>query len=165
LKKDIRFKDNRKIDFLNFVFSLDYLNPEYDLRLNGKSLSKLSPGEKGGLLLVFYLVLDKNLNPLIIDQPEDNLDNQSVAEILVPYIKIAKRKRQIFMVTHNPNLAIVADAEQVIHMNIDKEDDYKVSFDSGAIEKPSINGTIVDILEGRMKAFNNRRLKYRKQKN
>ena len=159
---DIRFKEGRKQDFYNFICSLKYLNPEYDLRLNGKSLGQLSPGEKGGLLLVFYLVLDKDNKPLIIDQPEDNLDNQSVAEILVPYIKNAKKMRQIIMVTHNPNLAIVADAEQIIYMDIDKENDYKVSCNSGGIENITINNRIVDILEGKMKAFDNRRVKYMK---
>jgi ABC-type lipoprotein export system ATPase subunit len=159
---DIRLKEGRKQDFYNFICSLDYLRPEYDLRLNGKGLTKLSPGEKGGLLLVFYLVLDKDNKPLIIDQPEDNLDNQSVAEILVPYIKSAKKKRQIIMVTHNPNLAIVADAEQIIYMNIDKENNYIASCLSGGIENPTINNKIVDILEGKMKAFDNRRVKYKK---
>ncbi len=161
MTQDIRFKEGRKLDFCNYICSLEFLHPEYDLRLNNKSLNQLSPGEKGGLLLVFYLVLDKDNKPLIIDQPEDNLDNQSVAEILVPYIKNAKKLRQIIMVTHNPNLAIVADAEQIIYMNIDKETDYKVTCDAGGIENPKINKRIVDILEGKMKAFNNRRIKYK----
>ncbi|MES2275456.1 MAG: AAA family ATPase [Bacteroidota bacterium] len=159
---DIRFKENRKVDFYNYLCSLSYLKPEYDLRLNNKGLNQLSPGEKGGLLLVFYLVLDKDNKPLIIDQPEDNLDNQSVAEILVPYIKRAKKLRQIIMVTHNPNLAIVADAEQIIYMNIDKENNYVVSCDAGGIEDKIMNNHIVDILEGKMKAFDNRRVKYKK---
>ncbi|MEZ2339372.1 TrlF family AAA-like ATPase [Mucilaginibacter sp. RCC_168] len=159
---DVRFKDNRKVDFYNYICSLSYLRPEYDLRLNNKGLSQLSPGEKGGLLLVFYLVLDKDNKPLVIDQPEDNLDNQSVAEILVPYIKRAKKLRQIIMVTHNPNLAIVADAEQIIYMNIDKENKFIVSSDAGGIEDKVMNNHIVDILEGKMKAFENRRVKYKK---
>jgi len=142
------------------MFSLDYLNPRYNLKLNNKGLSELSPGERGGLLLIFYLILDKDDKPLVIDQPEDNLDNQSVSEILVPYIREAKKRRQIIMVTHNPNLAVVADADQIIRMDIDKENDYLVSNVSGAIENPEINKTVVDILEGKMKAFNNRRLKY-----
>ncbi|WP_419802159.1 TrlF family AAA-like ATPase [Mucilaginibacter sp.] len=159
---DIRIKDNRKVDFFNYLCSLSYLKPEYDLRLNRKGLNQLSPGEKGGLLLVFYLVLDKDNKPLIIDQPEDNLDNQSVAEILVPYIKRAKKLRQIIMVTHNPNLAIVADAEQIVYMDIDKENNYVVSCDAGGIEDKVMNNHIVDILEGKMKAFDNRRVKYKK---
>jgi len=161
LGEDIRFKDGRKTDLYNYLSSLEYIEPEYDLRLNGKGLTQLSPGEKGGLLLIFYLILDKDNKPLIIDQPEDNLDNQSVAEILVPYIKSAKTRRQIIMVTHNPNLAIVADAEQIIYMHIDKENKYTVSCIPGAIENPVVNNHIVNILEGKMKAFNNRRIKYR----
>ena len=65
------------------------------------------------------------------------------------------------MVTHNPNLAVVADADQIIKMTIDKENDYLVSHIGGAIENPIINKAVVDILEGKMKAFNNRRIKYR----
>jgi len=100
---------------------------------------------------------------LIIDQPEDNLDNKSIYEILVRFLKKAKKKRQIIMVTHNPNLAVVADAEQIIHVSIDKKNGNDFSFSSGSIENPEINRCVVDILEGTMPAFDNRRLKYRKQ--
>ncbi|MBT3209831.1 MAG: hypothetical protein HN704_11670 [Bacteroidetes bacterium] len=157
---DVHYKENKELLFLNYIFSLDYLNPRYNLRLNNKGLKELSPGERGGLLLIFYLILDKDDKPLVIDQPEDNLDNQSVSEILVPYIREAKKRRQIIMVTHNPNLAVVSDADQIIRMNIDKENNFLVSQISGAIENPEINKSVVDILEGKMKAFNNRRLKY-----
>ena len=67
------------------------------------------------------------------------------------------------MVTHNPNLAIVADAEQIIYMNIDKENNYIVSCSAGGIENSEINNHIVNILEGKMKAFDNRRIKYKRQ--
>jgi ABC-type lipoprotein export system ATPase subunit len=66
-------------------------------------------------------MLDTEDIPLIIDQPEDNLDNETVSTMLVPFIKTAKKKRQIIMVTHNPNLAVVADSEQVIFVKIDKQ--------------------------------------------
>jgi ABC-type lipoprotein export system ATPase subunit len=149
------------LDFYNYLFSLDYLKENYKLRLGKKDLDELSPGERGALLLVFYLMLDKNDIPLVIDQPEDNLDNQSIAQILVPFIKEAKTKRQIIMVTHNPNLAVVADAEQIIYVNIDKKSGKnEFSFKSGAIENPEINKCIVNVLEGTMPAFDKRRLKY-----
>lgn len=147
-------------ELYNYLFSLDYLKENYELRLDGKILNELSPGEKGSLLLVFYLMLDKDDIPLIIDQPEDNLDNQSVSKILVPFIKEARRRRQIIMVTHNPNLAVVADAEQVIHVSIDKKNQHKVTITTGAIENPIMNKLIVDVLEGTMPAFDNRKLKY-----
>lgn len=148
-------------NFFNYLFSLDYLDANYQLQLDAKNIDTLSPGEKGALLLVFYLMLDKNDIPLVIDQPEDNLDNKSVSRILVPFIKQAKKRRQIIMVTHNPNLAVVADAEQVICVNIDKTDNNRFSSSSGGIENPEINKAIVDILEGTRPAFDKRRLKYK----
>ena len=65
------------------------------------------------------------------------------------------------MVTHNPNLAVVADAEQIINVSIDKSNKNDFNFYSGGIENPEINKRVVNILEGTMPAFNNRRLKYR----
>ncbi len=100
-------------EFYDFLFGLDYLKPRYSLKLDSKELPQLSPGERGILLLIFYLLIDKDDCPLIIDQPEENLDNQSVYELLVPCVEEAKMQRQIFMVTHNPNLAVVCDADQV----------------------------------------------------
>ena len=83
------------LELYNYLFSLDFLENNYQLKQGNKDLEQLSPGERGGLLLVFYFLLDKSNIPLIIDQPEDNLDNHSVATILVPFIKAAKKKRQI----------------------------------------------------------------------
>ena len=148
------------LDLYNSLFSLSFLDYNYELMQGSKKLQQLSPGERGALLLIFYLLLDKNDIPLIIDQPEDNLDNHSVANILVPFIRKAKSKRQIILVTHNPNLAIVSDAEQVIYVNIDKENDYEFEYKSGSIENREINDLIVKVLEGAMPAFNKRKLKY-----
>ena len=105
-------------------------------------------------------MLDKNDIPLIIDQPEDNLDNHSVAKILVPFIRAAKAKRQIIMVTHNPNLAVVSDAEQIVYVNLDKEDNYTFSTVTGSIENKDVNKKIVEVLEGTMPAFIKRKDKY-----
>ncbi|EJL6700985.1 PHP domain-containing protein [Vibrio cholerae] len=149
-----------RVDLYSYVYGLSFIEPYYDLRQRGKSLEQLSPGEKGALLLVFYLVLDKEDIPLVIDQPEDNLDNNSVAKVLVPYIKEAKKHRQIIMVTHNPNLAVVADSEQVIKVSIDKENGNKFCFISGGIENPKINEQIVEVLEGTIPAFSLRKDKY-----
>ena len=171
LEKDQREADNarnRNINeqvhdlnkFYDFLFFLDYLKPKYELKLGDKTLDKLSPGERGALLLIFYLMIDKEDIPLIIDQPEDNLDNESVYNMLSKFIKKAKQNRQIIMVTHNPNLAVGADAEQIIHVNIDKQESNKFSFISGSIENPEINKKIVQILEGTKPAFNKRKLKY-----
>jgi predicted ATP-dependent endonuclease of OLD family len=158
-----RYPENQIKDQLklyNELFSLSFLDYNYQLMQSGKTLQQLSPGERGALLLIFYLLLDKDNKPLIIDQPEDNLDNHSVANILVPFIRKAKTNRQIILVTHNPNLAVVSDAEQIIFVNIDKEDNYTFEYISGSIENREINKRIVQVLEGAMPAFNKRKLKY-----
>ncbi len=144
----------------NYLFKLKFIDFNYQLKQGGKGIEQLSPGERGALLLVFYLLLDKNDIPLIIDQPEDNLDNHSVAKILVPFIRAAKAKRQIIMVTHNPNLAVVADAEQIIYVNLNKDDNYTFSTVMGSIENKDVNEKIVEVLEGTMPAFNKRKQKY-----
>lgn len=147
----------------DYIYGLSYLLPKYSLGIGGKPLAELSPGERGALLLVFYLLVDQNDCPLIIDQPEENLDNQTVYNLLVPCIKEAKQRRQIVVITHNPNLAVVCDAEQVIACSIDKHDGNRLKYVSGAIENPLINKLIVDILEGTRPAFDNRGSKYLRQ--
>ncbi len=153
------FKIRQYDQFLNDFYKLTFLEARYSLQLFGKELNALSPGERGSLLLVFYLLLDARDNPLILDQPEDNLDNQSVAEILVPFIKAAKKRRQIIIITHNSNLAVVSDAEQVIRVKIDKQGDNKFTFESGSLESDIIED-VVNVLEGTITSFNIRKSKY-----
>ena len=123
-------------------------------------MDQLSPGERGTLLLVFYLLIDRRTDPLIIDQPEENLDNGTIARLLVPAIRFAKEQRQLLMVTHNPNIAVVCDAEQVVHAEVDKTDGNRVTYTSGSIEDPEITRLIVDVLEGTKPAFDLRDDKY-----
>jgi len=156
----IKSQVNDSKEFYDYLFSLGYMSAKYELRLAGKNLDELSPGEKGLLLLVFYLQLDNDNIPLIIDQPEDNLDNESIFEVLANCIRDAKENRQVILVTHNPNLAIGADAEQVIFVKLEKSDNYCFSYETGAIENPQINQRIIDVLEGTQPAFIKRRLKY-----
>ena len=157
---DIVRKGQTAQSLYGYIYGLDYLLPKYSLGIAGKPLAELSPGERGALLLVFYLLVDQNDCPLVIDQPEENLDNHTVYNLLVPCIKEAKQRRQIVVITHNPNLAVVCDAEQVIACSIDKHDGNRLSYVSGAIENPDINKLIVDILEGTRPAFDNRGAKY-----
>lgn len=144
----------------DYLWSMEYLEPEYSLRLDGKELSHLSPGERGTLLLVFYLLVDKSRCPIIVDQPEENLDNHTVYKLLIPVIKDVKTRRQLIMVTHSPNIAVVCDAEQIIHAFIDREDGNRVVYTTGGIEAPALNRHVVDVLEGTRPAFDNRGSKY-----
>lgn len=144
----------------DYVFGLEYLAPKYGLQMAGKSLDQLSPGEKGSLLLVFYLLVDRNDTPLLMDQPEENLDNETIVSLLVPSIKEAKGRRQIFVVTHNPNIAVVCDAEQIICATHELNDKNRIAYQGGSIENPEINKRIMDVLEGTKPAFDNRSAKY-----
>lgn len=147
-------------DFYDMLFGLDYLSPRYALKMDSKELHQLSPGERGLLLLLFYLLVEKSDVPLILDQPEENLDNETVHKVLVPSINLAKQRRQIIIVTHNPNLAVVADSDQVIAARIDKKDLCKAHYISGSLENHEVNRHVVTYLEGTMPAFMNRESKY-----
>ena len=156
-----QLKTSKKVSELyDFLFGLGYLESRYTLKLGGKDISQLSPGEKGALLLVFYLLLDREEIPIIIDQPEHNLDNESVVRLLIDCIRRACSRRQVIIVTHNPNLAVVCDADQIIHTSIDKASGNRISYRTGAIEDQPINKLTVDVLEGTYRAFDNRRRKY-----
>ena len=145
--------------FYDFIYGLDYIGVSFKLKMGGRNLNELSPGERGIVLLIFYLALSKEQKPIIIDQPEDNLDNQSVFSKLVPCICKAKQHRQVIIVTHNPNIAVACDAEQIVYCEMDKEQ-CRISYESGSIENPTIRKHVVDVLEGTMPAFELRRLKY-----
>jgi ABC-type lipoprotein export system ATPase subunit len=149
-------------DVLDYIYQLEYLAPRYSLTYGDQEICHLSPGERGLLLLVFYLLVDKDSIPIVIDQPEENLDNQTIYKILVKCIKRAKERRQVIMVTHNPNLAVVCDAEQIIYAHCEKTES-RFNYYAGAIEHPVIKDTVVKILEGTEPAFKNRQSKYRLQ--
>lgn len=160
---DSQLRDNKTLnDLYNHIFCLKYLDIRYNLRLGGKDISQLSPGEKGAMLLVFYLLLDTDEIPIIIDQPEHNLDNESVVRLLVACIRKARRRRQVFIVTHNPNLAVFCDADQLICCSIDKTNGHRINYSTGAIEDYDINSFAVNVLEGTYPAFDNRRKKWHK---
>lgn len=147
-------------EVFDLLYGLEYVRPRYILRWEGKDLSMLSPGERGTLLLVFYLLIDKGDMPLVIDQPEGNLDNHTVAKVLVECVKEARRRRQVFIVTHNPNLAVVCDADQVVHARMDKANGNAISYTTGALENPDMTQFVTDVLEGTRWAFSVRGAKY-----
>ncbi|MGH7827883.1 MAG: TrlF family AAA-like ATPase [Candidatus Binatia bacterium] len=158
--KDQLPRATRPEEVFDLLYGLEYIRPRYILRWEGKDLSMLSPGERGTLLLVFYLLIDKGDTPLIIDQPEGNLDNHTVAKVLVDCIKETRKKRQVFIVTHNPNLAVVCDADQVVHASMDKANGNAITYTSGSLENPVMSKYVTDVLEGTRWAFDVRDSKY-----
>lgn len=146
----------------NFIFTEwnTFLGVRAVAKLNGKSTEVLSIGQRGTLLLKVYLATSTAKQVFVIDQPEDNLDNSFIMNELVPLIRRAKKSRQIIMSTHNANLVVNADAEQVIVAQIDQDKGYL----SGSIENSEINKNIRDILEGGEEAFKRREKKYMSEK-
>jgi hypothetical protein len=142
------------------LFALKHLEAKFSLSLAGTTIQQMSPGQRGALLLIFYLLVDTDPTPLILDQPEENLDNQTVYSLLVPILQRAKERRQIVMVTHNANLAVCCDAEQIIHAEFDRSDQFALAYSAGAIESSELNRLVLDVLEGTIPAFDNRRDKY-----
>lgn len=144
----------------DLIFGLNFLEPRYSLLFQDTKIEQLSPGQRGALLLIFYLLVDKGKTPIILDQPEENLDNETVFRLLVPVLSEGKKQRQIIMVTHNPNLAVVCDAEQIIYAKFDRAANFTINYESGAIENSILNGIVVTVLEGTKPAFDNRSGKY-----
>jgi ABC-type enterochelin transport system ATPase subunit len=132
----------------------DYLSHDFSVKQAGEDILRMSPGKQGLILLEIFLHLSNSRYPILIDQPEDNLDNRTIYSHLVNYIKTKKIQRQIIMVTHNPNLVLGADAEQVIVANQAGEGPgenatYRFEYRSGSIECSFTNPEATSILESR----------------
>ncbi|HEY1203898.1 MAG: hypothetical protein ABSH46_11895 [Bryobacteraceae bacterium] len=154
-------------EFDDWFFNTDHFSVGYSMKFEGKDLQLLSPGQKGIVLLLVYLEVDQSDNrPLIIDQPEDNLDNLSVYRNLIDYFRKRKKTRQIIIITHNPNLVVNTDAEQMIVANFDGSTAPKIRYVSGAIEDTrkeppqGLRERVCDVLEGGTEAFQRREQKY-----
>jgi predicted ATP-dependent endonuclease of OLD family len=166
---------------MNNIFR-DWYNIHYVVISGADTIEQMSPGKKASVLLELLINLEKNKCPILIDQPEDDLDNRSIYFDLVQFIRKKKLDRQIIVVTHNANVVLGADAEEVIVANQNGHDTpnatCRFEYRSGSIENDLIerdscgnplpgvlNGSgiqaqICDILEGGKVAFELRRNKY-----
>ena len=126
-----------------------------DVKFGDKVLGELSMGERAIVLLKILLALDDK--PLLIDQPEEHLDNRYIYSELMPAFRNAKTKRQIIIATHNANLVVNTDAEQII---VAEHANGVLSYTAGTLEDLSIRDKITTILEGGDKAFEKREQKY-----
>ena len=159
----------------------DYFYLDFRIFYKSDSFDKMSPGKKGLVLLQVLINLSNEEWPILLDQPEDDLDNRSVYEDLVSFLKTKKSQRQIIIVTHNPNLVVGADAEETIVANQSgqevKRENKKFQFEyvSGALENsfeldPSKESAILlqkgirqhacEILDGGKEAFQKREQQY-----
>lgn len=118
-----------------------------------RDFSKLSLGQQQSVLLALMLSSTSNA-PLIIDQPEDNLDGEFIYRSIVPVLRRAKERRQIIVVTHNPNIAVLGDAEQIVVLRSTSDKGFVVS--RGSIDDSETRDDACKILEGAKEAFKRR---------
>ncbi len=152
---DIKWKKSTtSSEFYNVVFS-PFFEIGLSIDFNEKSLANLSMGERAIVLLKILISIDDK--PLLIDQPEEHLDNKYIFSELVPTFRKSKNLRQIIIATHNANLVVNTDAEQVIIAEIENG---MIKYRIGPLEDKDICESIKGLLEGGEKAFKKREEKY-----
>jgi energy-coupling factor transporter ATP-binding protein EcfA2 len=146
--------------FAKWLYGTDHIEIRYSIDYEAVDIRKLSPGTRGIVLLLLYLALDDaDDRPLIIDQPEENLDPKSIFDELVELFVAAKNKRQVIMVTHNANLVINTDADQIIVAFAGTHTPGRlppIRYLSGGLESADMRKHVCDILEGGERAFKER---------
>lgn len=166
------------IDILKKLYS-DCFYINYVVRYRDDDIATMSPGKRGLVLLNLILHLSNSSHPILIDQPEDNLDNRTIYDQLKDFVRYKKTSRQIIMVTHNANLVVAADAECVVVANqAGQQPDtdgerHRFEYFSGSLEcsfensggdgllsAQGIRQHVCEILEGGVTAFKEREMKY-----
>ena len=120
-------------------------------------VGQLSDGQKHTILLAIALLGDSN-EPLIIDQPEDDLDNAFIFSSVVRTLRYIKERRQVFIVTHNANIAVLGDSEIIFPMR--REGGVGKTFERGAIDRAETKRAVQNVLEGGPAAFLKRKAIY-----
>ncbi len=164
----------QKQEIINALFK-NYFIISYDLMQGSDRLGHMSPGKKGIILFQLFLHMSSSKDPILIDQPEDNLDNRTVYQELNDFIKEKKLQRQIIIVSHNSNLVVSTDSENIIvaHQNDSSSNRPKFEYINGALENTFIKSDaehvlnqqgirehVCEILEGGVEAFKKREKKY-----
>jgi DNA repair ATPase RecN len=118
---------------------------------------QLSDGQRHTILLTIAMLADSNV-PLVIDQPEDDLDNAFIFSSIVTTLRAIKERRQVIVVTHNANIAVLGDSELILPMH--RENDCGKTKDRGSIDAGATRKCVIDILEGGPDAFLRRKEMY-----
>ena len=143
------------IDRLDLWFPEDSLEVQYSAMGDGqrfRSIQEGSPGQKTAALLAFLLSYGDE--PLIMDQPEDDLDNHLIYDLIVTQLREVKRRRQVIVVTHNANIVVNGDAELVVALAASGGETQKEC--EGSLQEQQVRETICAVMEGGRKAFENR---------
>jgi len=141
-------------------FDLDVLDledvPRIELQVHGewRSADRLSTGQKSSAILPI-LLMDSEA-PLLVDQPEDNLDNSFISDAVIPQLKAIRGRRQLVLITHNPNLPVLGEAAQVVVLEADGRHSKVIA--QGDVE--AVKQHIVRLMEGGREAFHQRAVRY-----
>lgn len=181
VKDELTFKNGYNVQsFLTNMLSTNWFKLKYNVDYENDNLLDMSPGKRSFVVLKLLLDFSDKKCPILIDQPEDNLDNRAIYNELVKYIREKKKDRQIILVTHNPNIVVGADSEEIIVANQNGKNapnvgGIKFQYVSGSLENSSkrieesnmpildrcgIREHVCDILEGGENAFRDRENKY-----
>ena len=144
--------DSSKLDTLLRYHEVP-IDDTFFITLGGKPIQKCSPGERCSAMLPVVTLTSQA--PLVIDQPEDNLDNRLVSRALFKILARLKETRQIILATHNPNILVSGDAEQVLLLNADGE-----LARYGCIYDQKIIDNFLGLMDGGPEAFERRHKKY-----
>jgi hypothetical protein len=148
-----------KLCYWNKLFELQALakQPKPIITVRTKStppkeipVLQLSDGQRHTILLTIAMLAESNV-PLVIDQPEDDLDNAFIFSSIVTTLRAIKERRQVILVTHNANIAVLGDSELILPMC--RENDYGKTKDRGSIDTDATKRCVLDILEGGSTAF------------
>lgn len=153
-KKELLKVTRTNYDFYTWIFG-DYFSLSTKVLFKGRLMDKLSIGQKGTVLLKLFLA--EGDYPLIVDQPEESLDNKFIYDELVGAFREAKKKRQVIIATNNANLVVNTDAEQIIVAEFVNN---TISYKLGSLENLEMRKDIMPILEGGEEAFRKREEKY-----
>lgn len=184
LKKQLTLKGTHtEQSLLNQVLCNNTYKQNYELNYQSDTFNSMSQGKQAFVILKLLLEFNDKTCPVLIDQPEDSLDNRAIYNELVQYLKQKKKERQIILVTHNPNVVVSADSEQVIvanqhDPNSRNSSGIKFQYVTGGIEhtfpkddsvdeilySQGIREHICEILEGGEDAFKKREQKYQLNK-
>ncbi|MBN6756843.1 hypothetical protein JRG56_13010, partial [Staphylococcus saprophyticus] len=132
-----------------------------EIQYHGKPITKHSIGQRASALVLFILS-QKDNNLIMIDQPEDDLDNQIIYNEIITKVKERKPEVQFIFATHNANIPVLGDSEQVIAVSYNEK---QLSAKTGSVDNKDIQQKIVDIMEGGQEAFNKRTQIYNSWKN
>jgi predicted ATPase len=154
---DVQLNTFREYFNLNIEAFLTYRVPDkFEIIYRGRPLNEHSLGQRASALIIFLLTL-KDSDLIIIDQPEDDLDNQTIYNDVIKVLKELKNSSQFIFATHNPNIPVLGDCEQVISCKYDLD---SIKSNLGSIDNVTIRNEIVNIMEGGKEAFNNRKRIY-----